>query len=191
MKASLLSISTALPGYRKLYLCFYVSGNTLSRKVAKALQRASPLYVAGVEPKVSLYLGKPEEKKPEPIVHAKVIKTKAANLSGLSFYERLKVEDPSYIHDCRCGCKFRVKKQWLRHKAKCSVLHSLRDLFQRVDKSAIADQYGDKKKQKAKEKRRAARAEKEAWNARLGKKSGERKVRRPAKKRQEKRTKRS
>lgn len=189
MKVSLHREFTSLPGYRKLYLCFNVSGNTLSRKVAKALQRASPLYVAGVEPKVSLYLGNPEEKKPKPIAHAKVIKTKAANLSGLSFYERLKVSDPAYIHDCRCGCKFKVKKHWLRHIKKCSVLHSLRELFQRVNKSAVADQYGEKKKERAKEKRRAAKAEKEAWNARLGKKSGKRKVRRSAKKRVERRRK--
>jgi hypothetical protein len=191
MKVSLLSKTTALPGYRKLYLCFSVSGNTLSRKVAKALQRASPLYVAGVEPKVSLYLGNPEEIKPEPILHAKVSDEKAAIKSGLSFYERLQAADPSYKFDCRCGCKFKVKNHYLRHIKKCSVLHSLRELFQRVNKSAMADQYGEKKKQKAKEARRARKAEKEAWNARLGKKSKSRKVRRPVKERQSKRTKRT
>lgn len=122
----------AVPGYEKIYLQFSKPENGLERLLVSALKFKTPKYVAGKEPKCSLYVGAPVEKIIEG-APARQWTPSYKKFSWQRFWAEMKEQNPSYSFECKCGTWLRSDKLYNRHKKHCLVMKEFKVFLARIE----------------------------------------------------------
>lgn len=155
MKCRVILASTTLPGYKKLYLEFFDPKGLDERKLLRALNFGKPLYIAGGEPKFSLYMGAPKVENEGALGNALRTPNSPPRYGAPSkfiskWWENLRKERPDrYKERCVCGVWFPSEEMKKRHQKRCSVLSIKQDQLRRIKQTRIfRESLREKKKKK-------------------------------------------
>lgn len=154
MKASFIVQSVAtIPGYKKIYLHFSSPKTGLERLLVEDFSK--PRYIGGREPKWSLYVGNPAPQ----IIEGEVARQWTPSYKKFSwqrFWAQLRLQNPSYSEECRCGVWTRSDKAYLRHKKHCLVMKEFKIFMARIENTHVYKEWmkdeGKTKRKKAKPK---------------------------------------
>ena len=157
MKAKLHIESTKIKGYQKLYLQFYKPRSELETELLKALGQKRPKYIAGKEPRFSLYVGSPLAKEVEIASLSISWNTSGNSISMSEFWSRMRKQDPTrYKESCRCGCWFKSVGDLQSHRSRCAVLKYYQPLFERISKmQLVKESEGGRKSKKPRKSKRS------------------------------------
>jgi hypothetical protein len=128
----------AVPGYEKIYIEFIKPTTGLERLITSTFTK--PQYVAGKEPKYSLYIGSPEPQFIEGNV-ARQWTPSYKRFSWQRFWQALKAQNPAYTLECRCGVLNKNAKSYSHHKKHCAVMKEFKVFLNRIETSQIYQEY--------------------------------------------------
>jgi hypothetical protein len=144
----------ALPDYQKIFLEFHSSESSLERLLVSELK--AKRYVAGKEPKCSLYVGAVEEK----IIEGAMARQWSPSYKKFSwnrFWKELRAQNTSYQFPCRCGMWNKSEKTYKAHAKDCATMKEFKVFLARLTTSqiyqeALDAQRANKRKSKKRDK---------------------------------------
>lgn len=121
-------------GYEKIFFQFVKPKTGLERLLVSEF--GMKRYIGGKEPKVSLYVGAPEER----IIEGDVARQWTPSYKKFSwqrFWKELRAQNPAYQFECRCGLWTKSDKTYREHKKDCATMREFKVFLARIENSQI------------------------------------------------------